>query len=139
VSRTPFPHFYEIHQFVVDTLGSDAGRVLAPYIEKIRRIAAEEREEYDEIALHLLADSQIMCRPKVEQRLLIAALIEMQLPPIPSVFPKTLGNGKSGCPDGRQQTAEESNDRRDHNGGDDQLRRNPEGESHLAERLPVDR
>lgn len=124
---------------MVDTLGSDAGRVLAPYIEKIRRIAAEEGEEYDDIALHLLADSQIMCRPKVEQRLLIAALIEMQLPPIPSVFPKPLCDRKPGSTDGREQAAEESNDRRDHNGGNDQLRRDPEGESHLTERLPVDR
>jgi hypothetical protein len=46
-----------------------------------------------------------MCRPKVEQRLLIAALIEMQLPPIPSVFPKTLGDRKPCGADGREQPA----------------------------------
>lgn len=82
---------------------------MAPYIEKIRRIAAEQGEEYDDIALHLLSDSQIMCRPKLEQRLLIAALVEMQLPPIPSVFPQALGDGETGSPNRREQATYEPN------------------------------
>jgi hypothetical protein len=138
VSQTPFPHFHETHQFVVDTLRSDAPRVLAPYIEKIRRISRELGESHEDVALHLLSDGQLLRRPKVEQRLLIAAFVELQSPDPTSALPESLGNRQSGGTDGGQQSPEKANDRGNYHCGNNKLGGDAEGKGHLTKGLPVD-